>query len=126
MGAWHLPLFFTALWRGREQAGLLILYCIPLTVIANWLTFRARQSALPAMLLHAGTNGYGALFVMQALPAGPWALGFTGLKTVVYTLIALVLIVATRGRLGYAGDRNVGARTSRPPAPRGTEWSVRT
>jgi membrane protease YdiL (CAAX protease family) len=105
-GPWHGPLFFTTQWQGREQAWLFFLYCIPLSVIANWLTFKSRrgaagQSALPAMLLHAGTNGYGALFVLEGAAIGSLGLGFTGIKTVVYWVMALVLIVATRGRLGY-------------------------
>jgi len=100
-GPWHLPLFFTAHWQGREQALLLLVYCIPLSIIANWLTFKARRSALPAMLLHAGTNGYGALFVLEGASLGAVSLGFTGLKTVVYWVVALALIVASRGRLGY-------------------------
>jgi membrane protease YdiL (CAAX protease family) len=99
-GPWHGPLFFTTQWQGREQAWLLFLYCIPLSIIANWLTFRAKQSAIPAMLLHAGGNGYGALFAIEGAALGSWALGFTELKTVVYWVVALVLVAATRGRLG--------------------------
>ena len=100
-GPWHLPLFFTALWQGREPAWLLFLYCIPLAIVANWLTFKARQSALPAMLLHAGGNGYGALCVIAPISIGSLTLGFTALKTIVYWGIALVLIGVTRGELGY-------------------------
>jgi membrane protease YdiL (CAAX protease family) len=119
-GPWHLPLFFTSLWQGREQIWLLFLYCIPLTIIANWLTFKAKQSAIPAMLLHAGTNGYGALFVMAPLSIGSLSLGFSGLKTVVYGLVALVLIIATRGRLGHRIRREADQRTpAQAAAPRG-------
>ena len=118
-GPWHGPLFFTAQWQGREQALLLFVYCIPLSIIANWLTFRARrsaagQSAVPAMLLHAGTNGYGALFALEGAAIGAWALGFTTLKTVIYWAVAIALIVATRGRLGYlAPGRDDRAPTRR-------------
>jgi len=134
-GPWHGPLFFTAQWQGREQALLLLAYCIPLSVIANWLTFKARRSgagrsttgpsALPAMLLHAGTNGYGALFVVEGAAIGSVGLGFTAIKTVVYWGVALVLILATRGRLGYGvhsgSERQIhayGAKTA-DPGPRG-------
>lgn len=119
-GPWHLPLFFTPLWRGREPLWLMCLYCIPLTVIFGWLTLRAKQSALPAMLLHAGGNGYDALFVMAPIALGPLTLGFTGLKTIVYSLIALALIFATRGRLGYRAMSEAEHRPSvSTPAPHG-------
>ena len=119
-GPWHLPLYFTPLWQGREPAWLLVLYCIPLSVIFSWLTFKARQSALPAMLLHAGGNGYGALFWLSPVSLGPLALGYSGLKTIVYLGIALALIVATRGRLGYRAQGEVERQaTAQAPAPRG-------
>jgi membrane protease YdiL (CAAX protease family) len=111
-GPWHLPLYLSAQWQGREPFWLLCLYCIPLTAIANWLTLKARRSALPAMLLHAGTNGYGALFVLSPVALGPLSLGFSGLKAIAYSLIALALIVATRGRLGDR-DPHRAARETR-------------
>lgn len=118
-GGWHgCARWLQAAFKFRIRAGWyllgglglpLLVYCIPLTFIANWLTLKAKGSAIPAMLLHAGTNGYGALFVMAPVSVGSLSIGFTGLKTVVYGLIALVLVAATRGRLG------VGARQQRDP-----------
>jgi membrane protease YdiL (CAAX protease family) len=103
-GPWHLPLFFTAAWQGQESMLLLFTYTIALSIIANWLSLQAKQSAIPAMLLHAGTNGYGALFLMDTIAIGSLSLGSAALKTIVYWLIAIVLVAATRGRLGYAEE----------------------
>jgi membrane protease YdiL (CAAX protease family) len=123
-GAWHLPLALTPLWQGREPIWLLVVYCIPLSAIANWLTVRARGSALPAMLLHAGTNGYGALFVMGPVSVGPLTLGFSGLKTVAYWLIAAPLGVAmvaaaTRARPGVRAWQRPSPPTPLPARARG-------
>ena len=105
---WHAPLFFTAQWQGREPAMLFLVYCIPLSVIANWLTFVARRgaagrgragwSAIPAMLLHAGGNGYGALFALEgaATRIGTSARTIVALAGTLENVL-LIITIADRG-----------------------------
>jgi membrane protease YdiL (CAAX protease family) len=73
---------------------------IPLTVLLNWFYCRSRKRVLPVMLLHTGTN-----VISSFLPTPTDVLdgfgSFVVLRGSVYWAIALVLIVATRGRLGW-------------------------
>jgi membrane protease YdiL (CAAX protease family) len=108
--AWHLPAFLTT-WMGKEPLGWFFVYVIPLSIIAFWLTQKARGSAIPAILLHSSTNLYSSYYMSDMIFANTLAPHFTEIKTAVYWAIAIVLIVATRGRLGYRGPRSPGTGT---------------
>ena len=104
-GAWHLPAF-TSAWGGSSQPlGWFFAYLIPLSMIMFWLTRKAGGSVIPAILLHSATNLYSSLFAGEMIFVGSLALHFTEFKTMAYWSVALVLILATRGRLG-AGATN--------------------
>ena len=98
--AWHLPAFLTS-WMGKEPLGWFFLYVIPLSVISFWLTRKAKGSVIPAVLLHSSTNLYSSYFLSDTIFANTLSANFTPIKTVIYWAVAIVLIVATRGRLGY-------------------------
>jgi hypothetical protein len=79
---------------------------IGLTFIFNWLYFKSRKCIIPVMMFHAGTN------VMSSfLPTPDDVLGGAGtymlLRGIVYWVIAIVLIIATRGRLGLDVDTEI-------------------
>jgi hypothetical protein len=93
----------------------MFVYTIPLSIILTWLTGKARGSVIPALLAHAGTNVYGNFLPLPPVTVGGVTLGFTALKTIVYAAIAVALLVATKGRLGYATDRS----SARPDAQLG-------
>lgn len=103
-GTWHLPLYLTGAWSGDTQPPLLLLgITLTLAPTMFWLTQRAGGSVWPAVLLHAGTNYYSAIFtavqqfpVFRDLPEA----NFVAIKLLIYLAIALLLIVVTRGRLG--------------------------
>jgi CubicO group peptidase (beta-lactamase class C family)/membrane protease YdiL (CAAX protease family) len=99
--AWHLPAFLTS-WLGKESLGWFFAYVIPLSMITFWLTRKAKGSVIPAVLLHSSTNLYSSYYLSDMIFANTLAANFTEIKTVLYWAVALVLIVATRGRLGCA------------------------
>ena len=104
---WHLPLFLTD-W-GRENGGAnpsnilsFVLFCLLFSVFITWVFNKTRGSLPLVMLVHASNNNFASvmLFAMFTTvnPYGPilsWA-GVVG-----FGAVALVLVAATRGRLGY-------------------------
>jgi membrane protease YdiL (CAAX protease family) len=99
--SWHLPAFWAS-WLGDEPLGWFFAYVIPLSVISFWLTRKAKGSVIPAALLHTGTNLYSSYYMSDRIFAATLAANFAPIKTAVYGAIALLLIVATKGRLGCA------------------------
>lgn len=93
--AWHLPLMS----HYDTTFGWYLLNLIPLTFLLNWLYLISRGSVLPVMLLHAGTNVISAF-----IPTPIDVLGsdtYMMLRSIVYWSIALVLVIVTRGTLGW-------------------------
>jgi membrane protease YdiL (CAAX protease family) len=120
--AWHVPPLFFSTWTGSSQGILLFVYAIPLSVVMSWLYCKSSGSTIPVGLMHAGGNLYsdwfttGMLMSMETVFVGSLALDFTAVKTVVYWAAAIVVIVATRGRLGYPA--RAPASVAAPAAPR--------
>lgn len=112
---WHLPLYLTGAWSADYQA-VWLLYGITLALTPTlfWLTRQAGGSVIPAVLLHAATNHYSALFVEeQAYPvfAEPLSVYFVETKIMIYLLCALLLILLTHGRLGMPRKAGTAAET---------------
>lgn len=110
-GIWHLPVYFVpgAILEGpfdltafAANTGLLI----AMTVIWTWFFNHAGQSVFFAMFVHGVSNATSSLIPqLIADPTGdPWASFKMG------AAVALLLIVFTRGRLGYQSP----AETSQP------------
>jgi hypothetical protein len=80
---------------------------VGLTFIFNWLYYTSRRCIIPVMLFHAGTNVIG-----RFLPTPDDLLDGAGtymlLRGIVYWAIAVVLIIATRGRLGCSKESRAG------------------
>lgn len=99
---WHLPMYFLADWGGSNQPFIwLVSYCIPLSMILTWLYFKSKDSIIPVMLLHAGTNVVFRFFPMEIKIFDFVADEFTVIKTIVYWLFAILLIIISKGTLGY-------------------------
>ena len=94
--AWHLPLME----RYDTTFGWYLFDVVPLTFVVNWLYLKSRGSVIPVMLLHAGTNVVGSFFPAPADVLGGFGT-FMFLRGVVYWAIATVLIIVTKGTLGY-------------------------
>jgi len=94
--AWHLPIMSYY----DTTFGWYLFNLLPLTVILNWLYLKSRASVIPVMLLHAGTN-----VIDSFLPTPVDVLDGLGtymlLRGSVYWGMAIVLLIVTKGRLGY-------------------------
>ena len=94
--AWHLPMLKVY----GDTFGWYLFNVMPLTVILNWFYLKSRRSVIPVMLLHAGVN-----VISNFIPTPMVVLGGVGTWTVlrglVYWAMAVVLIISTKGRLGF-------------------------
>jgi CAAX protease family protein len=105
--AWHFTEYLTAPDFAATNGGgltprgaaVFVLFGISLSVIMTWVFNHTRGSVLLAILLHTAVNWSQFFLTSQLFPAagtneeGP---------LVAFGVMALVLMVATRGRLGYA------------------------
>ncbi|MFD0481973.1 CPBP family intramembrane glutamic endopeptidase [Kineococcus sp. GCM10028916] len=103
-GAWHLPLFLTE-WGGWPDVSwthpaLFIASCVPLSLVMTWVFNRSGQSVPLVMLLHAGINSTYTLLWPAIFPALDGDQDTLVVQLFATTVATLVLIVATRGRLG--------------------------
>jgi uncharacterized protein len=124
---WHLPNLLFGGYTGASYA-LWLVATLASTVIYTWVYNRTGGSILIAALLHGAINsGSGLLGTRGLLPSFDDALHLHryGAIALGFTAAALVLVVATRGRLGYrpdpvatAGDA-AGASGPPPAAGRG-------
>ena len=93
---WHLPLMD----HYDTTIGWYMFNLIPLTFILNWFYLKSRYTVIPVMLLHAGVNVIGSF-----LPTPMDVLGSLGnymfLRGSVYWVISIILLIQTKGRLGY-------------------------
>lgn len=114
---WHFPLFLTAWGAGIGGANprtmlLFVAFCIALSVVITWVFNRTRESLPLAILIHASNNTFASLLLIAMFTTlDPSRDVLTG-GLIAYTALALVLVVATRGKLGYSGgsdnDRSSG------------------
>jgi uncharacterized protein len=111
---WHLPEFLVPSWAASSGGGglsgivLFTLTAVTFTVVISWVFNNTRASVLLAVLVHSSIDTFsgtlGALFPPAAVAvAFPFMIGFG--------VVALVLVVVTRGRLSWDRLRDA------PPAP---------
>lgn len=104
-GVWHLPLFLTD-WAGGDagwvDVAVFLAFTCCFNVVMTWVFNRTGQSVPLAMLLHVSVNNTASIAWSEVFPD----LGGADLQRallVASAVAAAVLLVATRGRLGYAG-----------------------
>jgi uncharacterized protein len=110
---WHLPQFLVPTWAASSGGGgvsgiaLFVLAAVAFSVVLSWVFNNTRAGLLLVVLVHTSIDAFsatmGTVYPTAAASAWPMIIGFGG--------AAVVLLAATRGRLGY--DRPQGA----PPAP---------
>lgn len=99
---WHLPLYFLKSWSGGDQPiFLFILYAIPLSMILTWLYYKSKLSIIPAMLLHSATNIVFGYFPRPDVIIQSLSFDFNVLKAISYWIIAIILLIITKGNLGF-------------------------
>jgi len=124
-GLWHLPSFFTP-FAGPfvpQHFAAFVLTAMFATFLYTWLFNRTGGSVLLAMIMHGASNAASALMSalvvglvpevgwMHALEDGGW------LNALAFGAAALVLVVATRGRLGAASPGSLGHTPLPSPTP---------
>ena len=101
--AWHYPQYLMPGWAAQNggfnarAVAVFTLSVLPLTVVMSWVFNNTRGSLLIATLLHASANTFsiyiGPMFPAQATSQVSLFVGFGTL--------ALLIVLLTRGRLGY-------------------------
>jgi len=135
-GLWHLPVFFTRVlgpFSLPYYAGFLFV-AIAATFLYTWIFNHTRGSVLLATLTHGcgdAAGGLVALLIPAQLVVSGWARPFVygnwqGMNVMMFGLCALLLVVFTRGRLGYQPERNellieVPRPVEAPPAVEGEQ-----
>ncbi|GAA2692915.1 MULTISPECIES: type II CAAX endopeptidase family protein [Actinosynnema] len=105
-GLWHLPLFFTD-WGARDSStqtiALFVAGATTISFVMTWVFNRTGESLPLAMILHSGVNSYFSLVWPSMVPEDQVAgHGSSGIVILLAGGTAtLVLLVVTRGRLGY-------------------------
>lgn len=131
-GLWHLPAFFTRLlgpFSLPNYAGFLFT-AIAATFVFTWIFNHTRGSVLLAALTHGfndATQNVLVLLIPAHLIVGTrlavtgWAApivngNWQGVNVITFGLVAVLLILFTRGRLGYDPERNAQVIAGPQPA----------
>jgi membrane protease YdiL (CAAX protease family) len=113
---WHLPLFWSGVWTPPTVANIVmfIVMITLLTIVMAWVFNNAQGSLLITMLMHASFNTFANKGVAPLFPAR--LLNDYGLlpELVGFGALAVIVVVATRGRLSFAGQQR--AQESGPAA----------
>lgn len=106
---WHMPLFFTE-WGGYPEAdwtrpASFAVFCIGFNVVIAWIFNRTGKSLPLAMLAHVSVNSFMSVVWSEMFPTVGENVASTALA-VSSVIAAVIVIVATRGRLGYRKDQS--------------------
>jgi membrane protease YdiL (CAAX protease family) len=122
-GAWHLPLFLTE-WGGWPHVTWLMVAeflggTVLLSIVMTWVFNRTGESLPLIMLLHANVNSMFSLVWPELFPSlDPFA-DSLHVMAIGAGATAVLLLVATRGRLGLTSDTSPPRHSpSEPASPR--------
>jgi membrane protease YdiL (CAAX protease family) len=115
-GAWHLPLFLSE-WGGWPNVtwltvGEFLASAVTFSVVITWVFNKTRQSLPLVMLLHVSVNTFFSLAFGEMFPSIADAAHMAHVQLLTATVAAIVLIVVTRGRLGYRPETEHPAQVS--------------
>jgi membrane protease YdiL (CAAX protease family) len=107
-GIWHLPLFLTE-WGGPHGLDAIaiaefVVSATMFSIVMTWVFNRTGESLPLAMLLHVSVNNFFSVAAPGVFPS----LGqqdATHILLLASTAGAIILIIATRGRLGYQPEK---------------------
>jgi uncharacterized protein len=112
-GLWHLPLFLIPSWDTPHDSpldvALFVVLAVSMAVVFTWVFNNARGSVLLAILAH-GSLSMGTFAAYDLFPVPAVTEGFAEF-VVAIALLALVIVVFTRGRLGYGTARTAQRQT---------------
>ena len=121
---WHLPGFLIPSEDVRDipprgtvlDFAVFALALVGLRLIIIWVVNNTRDSVLMAILVHASWNTFYATSLIRLFPT-PAVLGSYSNLTIAACALALVLIAATRGRMGCQNEADTLLKeTAAPPA----------
>ena len=121
---WHLPGFLIPSEDIRDipprgtvlDFAVFALALVGLRLIIIWVVNNTRDSVLMAILVHASWNTFYATSLIRLFPT-PAVLGSYSNLTIAACALALVLIAATRGRMGCRNEADTLLKeTAAPPA----------
>lgn len=125
-GCWHLPLFLTD-WGGPHpawtDAALFVTACVPLSLVMTWVFNRSGESVPLVMVLHASINTFCSVIWYDAFPGLDPSRDTSWVMLIAATAAALVLLVATRGRLGLSA-RSVAGEGYPAGGRKAAAWSA--
>jgi len=103
-GIWHLPLFLTD-WGGWPDAHwsrplVFLVFCIAFSVVMSWVFNRTGESLPIAMLTHVSVNNFASILWADMFPSLDAERAMVA-TTAVTVVAGVLLLVGTRGRLGY-------------------------
>ena len=110
-GLWHLPLFLIPSWDTPHGSlldiALFVVLAMSIALVITWVFNNTKQSVLLAILAHGSINS-AAVSMYALFPADAVTGGITNVA-IGFGLAALVVVVLTRGRLGYREEGDPGA-----------------
>jgi uncharacterized protein len=110
-GLWHLPLFLIPSWDTPHgsllDVALFVVLAMSIALVITWVFNNTKQSVLLAILAHGSINS-AAVSMYALFPADAVTGGITNVA-IGFGLAALVVVVLTRGRLGYREEGDPGA-----------------
>ena len=101
---WHLPEFLVPTWAASSGGGGIVgiasftLTAITFTIVITWVFNNTRASVLLAILVHSSIDTF-PIPLAAIFPA--WAIASALPLTIGFGVVAVVLIVLTRGHLNY-------------------------
>ncbi|KAB8185886.1 CPBP family intramembrane glutamic endopeptidase [Microbispora catharanthi] len=104
-GVWHLPLFLSQ-WGGWPdvtwmRVGEFIAFATVFSVVVTWVFNRTGQSLPLIMLLHVSVNNFMSIVYSNMFPSIDTPEHASHVTLLAATTAAVLVLVATRGRLGY-------------------------
>jgi membrane protease YdiL (CAAX protease family) len=109
---WHLEDFLTASQGGGPGTGLsaftfhlpiFFVQVMALTIIMTWVFNHTRRSLFMAILLHASYDTFGS--TVQPLFSAPMVAKTNIAFVIGFAVLAILVLILTRGRLGYQPDQ---------------------
>ncbi len=109
---WHLPLFLTGWAIGRDLLTLVqfTVVGVLLSIVMTWVFNRTHESMPLSALVHISNNNALSVLWPAFFPTLPGRMILTA-SIIAYGVLSVILIVVTRGRLGYPVERDAEART---------------
>ncbi|MEU9835325.1 type II CAAX endopeptidase family protein [Streptosporangium sp. NPDC048047] len=111
-GCWHLPLFLSQ-WGGWPDVTWMtvaefVAFASVFSVVVTWVFNRTGQSLPLVMLLHVSVNNFMSIVYGAMFPSLDTAEQASHVTLLAATTAAVLVLIATRGRLGYRPAREPG------------------